>query len=156
MFCWLINIPRVQHFWHRSHCFWTRKTTHKNCFLSIVNSHFPLVWSNIWWKYRVLQACHFLGEPESQMEQHTQVLNETFLNSHHATALSWVVNWLTRVLCQHVAVDINASSISSVILWSIWKVFGCPVCVYACMYAHTCTIHFPVVLQYASYKCLKV
>jgi hypothetical protein len=73
MFCLLINIPRVQHFWHRSHCFWTRKTTHKTCVPPIVCSHFPQIWSNIWWKHRVLQACHFLGEPESQMARHTQV-----------------------------------------------------------------------------------
>ena len=155
MFCLLINIPRVQHFRHRLHCFWTRKTTHKTCVLPIVNSHIPSIWSNFWWKHRLLQACHYLGEPESQMEWHTHVLNKTFLNNHHATALSQVLNWLTRVLCQRVAVDVNASS-SSVILWSVWKVFRCPVYVYASMYAHTCTIHFPVVLQYASYKCLKV
>lgn len=135
MFCLLINIPRVQHFWRWSHCFWTRKTTHKTCILPIVCCHFPPVWSNIGWKCRVFQACHFVGEPESQMAQHTQVLYETFLNSH-VTTLSQVVYWLTRYLCQRVAVYVNASS-GNVILRSAWKVFGCPVYVCVCMRAHT-------------------
>jgi len=44
----------------------------------------------------VWEACHFLGIPQPQMEQHTLVHNKTLLNNYTCCSLIWSGKWLSR------------------------------------------------------------
>lgn len=90
--------------------------------LSAFQNVFPQLKQDSMWTNCSYHVCSFLDKPESQMERHTFVLDNTF-NTYTCYCTITDRKWLSTAYL-HLVVEAGTSS-RSVILWSDWKLFHC-------------------------------